>query len=220
MFNSFLIMNDLGGAELGSAAPTPVNSLRLLKSKLSRSRASLGSTNAGEARSSDLSTSGSLTTMADVAVALIASTGKDSRSAAACPSDSNIIKVVREEDLPVPTLRKTAADAFKAQFSDAKSSTERKTATIIPTEDDDDIMTATLSTNRRRIGGLETPIVPREVSGYDELLDEVEEKKLKAAISATAAASAPGLPYGIKWTCSDCSDKACIPVRSESRCLW
>ena len=25
--------------------------------------------------------------------------------------------------------------------------------------------------------------------------------------------------WGIKWTCSSCSN-ACIPVRSESRCLW
>jgi hypothetical protein len=166
---------------------------------------------------SDEAPSSSIATIADAAVALAASTGTDSKSNDIIANRSKAI--VREEDLPVPALRKNAADAFKAQFSDAKSSGDRKNAS----KEDEDFSIATLSSDRRRIGGLETPIVPRAVSGYDELLDEVEEKRLRAAMAATAAASASasaGLPYGVKWTCRDCNDNPCIPVRSESRCLW
>jgi hypothetical protein len=120
----------------------------------------------------------------------------------------------------VPALRKNAADAFKSQFSDSKSSGNRKSASTDSKQGVEDIAIAVLSTNRRRIGGSETPIVPRAVSGYDELLDEVEGTRLGAAVASTAASTSSALPYGVKWTCRDCNDNPCIPVRSESRCLW
>lgn len=68
-----------------------------------------------------------------------------------------------------------------------------------------------------------------ETSAGAEALEESEDKSVNEATDsskATAAATAPATAaagssghWRVTWTCAECA-RQCIPVRTESRCLW